>query len=84
MREVVVSQILKRAFTISGLGVLYSSNLRGDKYPDNEWLKVDNIHESNIVEIESIAHELVDMDCNKHKPCSVNEIMHSQINFILD
>lgn len=79
MKKIKISNLLNRAFCISELGILYSSNFILDKYYDNNnWLKVTDIHELYIVEIEGIINELA-FDNNQ-----INKIIHNQINFITE
>ena len=85
MKKAVVSQKLKRVFTLSANGVLFYTNFILEYFDDEDWRKVEDIHNSNVVELESIVTELVAMveDINEQKGIDmINTIMHNQINFI--
>ena len=83
MNNKIISNKIDSIFKLSECGMLLQTNT--SLLCDDNWVVVEEIHESNIVEVECVVIELIELieDINISKRNNmVNIIMNSQINFI--
>jgi hypothetical protein len=77
--NVIVSQLLGNAYTVSEQGILYLTPLlENDEYNNETWVKAQTVNESYVAEIECVVMNIVDNSDTE----TINNILHSQLEVV--